>query len=51
MTAAALTNLRQRVRHLATGDGLKTDVGFQPETTMEPGVGRFVKWYREFYGV
>ena len=30
---------------------LMRDVGFKPETSVEEGVGRFVDWYRGFYGV
>jgi UDP-glucuronate 4-epimerase len=25
-------------------------VGFAPATPIEDGVGRFVKWYRDYYG-
>ena len=31
-------------------DDLVRDVGFKPATTIEEGVGRFVAWYREYYG-
>ena len=30
---------------------LERDFGFRPRTTLEEGVRRFVRWYREFYGV
>ncbi len=30
---------------------LARDVGFHPGTPIDEGVGRFVAWYREFYGV
>ena len=30
---------------------LVDDIGFQPSTSVETGVGRFVEWYREFYRV
>jgi UDP-glucuronate 4-epimerase len=30
---------------------LQRDTGFAPTTPIEEGVPRFVKWYREFYGV
>ncbi len=30
-------------------DALIEDVGFRPETSIEEGVSRFVKWYQEFY--
>jgi UDP-glucuronate 4-epimerase len=29
---------------------LENVVGFRPQVTVEEGVGRFVKWYREYYG-
>lgn len=31
-------------------EDLVRDVGFAPATPIEVGVGRFVEWYREFYG-
>ena len=31
-------------------DNLVRDMGYQPRTTVEEGVGRFLDWYREFYG-
>ncbi|OPY91034.1 MAG: UDP-glucose 4-epimerase [Syntrophus sp. PtaU1.Bin208] len=30
-------------------DDLMRDVGFQPETSIEEGLRRFVAWYREYY--
>lgn len=30
-------------------DDLIADVGFKPNTTIEDGIARFVKWYKEFY--
>jgi UDP-glucuronate 4-epimerase len=30
---------------------LQRDTGFAPTTSIEEGVPRFVRWYREFYGV
>jgi UDP-glucuronate 4-epimerase len=30
-------------------DDLTRDVGFTPSTSVETGVARFVKWYREYY--
>jgi UDP-glucuronate 4-epimerase len=30
---------------------LERDIGFVPATPIEDGVPRFVRWYREFYGV
>jgi UDP-glucuronate 4-epimerase len=30
-------------------DDLVRDVGFQPQTTPEEGIRRFVEWYREYY--
>jgi UDP-glucuronate 4-epimerase len=29
---------------------LVRDIGYQPTTSVEVGVGRFVEWYRAFYG-
>jgi UDP-glucuronate 4-epimerase len=31
-------------------DDLMQDVGFKPETSIEVGIGRFVEWYKDFYG-
>ncbi len=31
-------------------DDLMRDVGFQPTTSIEEGVARFVQWYRSYYG-
>lgn len=30
---------------------LERDMGYRPSTLVEAGVGQFVRWYREFYGV
>lgn len=32
-------------------DDLMNDVGFKPATSIENGIGRFVAWYREYYGI
>ncbi|MCG8416094.1 MAG: NAD-dependent epimerase [Pseudomonadales bacterium] len=32
-------------------EALVTDVGYKPQTSIEEGVARFVRWYREFYRV
>ncbi|HMD96223.1 MAG TPA: NAD-dependent epimerase [Terriglobia bacterium] len=32
-------------------DDLARDTGFQPSTSVEEGIGRFVSWYRQYYGV
>ncbi|MCO6457313.1 MAG: NAD-dependent epimerase [Pirellulaceae bacterium] len=32
-------------------DDLVRDVGFQPRTSIEDGLARFVAWYRDYYGV
>lgn len=32
-------------------DALSRDVGFKPATSIEVGVGKFVDWYRSYYGV
>ena len=31
-------------------EDLIRDIGFQPRTSIEEGIGRFVDWYREYYG-
>ena len=28
---------------------LVEDIGYRPTTTLEEGIGRFVKWYRAYY--
>jgi len=35
----------------ANVDDLARDVGFKPNTPIEVGIGKFVEWYREYYGV
>lgn len=35
----------------ANTDALNEWVGFVPGTSIEQGIGRFVTWYREYYGV
>lgn len=35
----------------ANVDGLINDLGYQPGTSLEYGVGQFVDWYRKFYNV
>ncbi|MHB8170311.1 MAG: NAD-dependent epimerase [Thermincolia bacterium] len=32
-------------------DDLICDVGFKPRTTIEEGIGYFVSWYKDYYGV
>ena len=32
-------------------DDLMTAVGFKPSTTIENGISRFVKWYKEYYKI
>jgi UDP-glucuronate 4-epimerase len=32
-------------------DDLARDFGFQPRTSIEEGISRFVQWYREYFGV
>ena len=34
----------------ANVDDLINDVGFKPETSVPEGIGRFVEWYRDYYG-
>jgi UDP-glucuronate 4-epimerase len=31
-------------------DDLIKDVGFKPDTPIETGIGRFVQWYKDYYG-
>jgi len=31
-------------------DDLRRDVGFQPSTSIEEGIRRFVQWYRQYHG-
>jgi UDP-glucuronate 4-epimerase len=31
-------------------DALQKDVGFQPSTSIEEGISRFVAWYKKYYG-
>ncbi|WP_456444497.1 NAD-dependent epimerase/dehydratase family protein, partial [Thiolapillus sp.] len=35
----------------ANTDALREAVGFSPSTSVEEGLGRFVAWYREYYGL
>ena len=35
----------------ANVDALSAAVGFRPATPINVGIGRFIAWYREFYGV
>jgi UDP-glucuronate 4-epimerase len=30
---------------------LEAAVGFRPRTPVREGIGRFVKWYKEYYGI
>ena len=32
-------------------DGLTRDTGFAPATPLDEGIGRFVAWYRAYYGL
>ena len=32
-------------------EDLINDIGFQPKTSIEDGIGKFIEWYREFYKV
>jgi UDP-glucuronate 4-epimerase len=31
-------------------DDLMADVGFRPQTSVEEGIGRYVRWFRSYYG-
>jgi UDP-glucuronate 4-epimerase len=35
----------------ADTDALQRDTGFTPTTPIAEGVPKFVRWYREFYGI
>ena len=35
----------------ANVDALVRDTGFKPATSIETGIGAFVEWYREYYGI
>ncbi|MBR6021169.1 MAG: NAD-dependent epimerase [Kiritimatiellae bacterium] len=39
------------VATFADVEDLQRDVGFAPSTPLETGIGRFVEWYRGYYGV
>lgn len=39
------------VATFADVEDLQRDAGFAPSTPLEDGIGRFVEWYREYYGV
>ncbi|MBX7541475.1 GDP-mannose 4,6-dehydratase [Qipengyuania sphaerica] len=32
-------------------DAIQRDIGYQPTTTIEQGIPRFVEWYREYHGL
>ncbi len=38
-------------RTYADVSALRNDLGYNPSTTVQEGVGRFIDWYRDFYGV
>jgi UDP-glucuronate 4-epimerase len=51
---------QKRLLPMPPGDVLRTHadvadlaaaIGFSPNTSIEDGIGRFVAWYREFYGL
>ncbi|HCS76052.1 MAG TPA: capsular biosynthesis protein CpsI, partial [Clostridiales bacterium] len=35
----------------ANVDDLIRDVGFKPDTSIDEGIGKFVEWYKDYYGV
>jgi UDP-glucuronate 4-epimerase len=39
------------VRTCADIKATRRDLGFEPKTPIEPGLPRFVAWYREHHGV
>ena len=30
---------------------IQSDLGFEPSTTIDEGIPRFVRWYREYHGL
>ena len=38
-------------RTYADIEGLAADTGFRPRVSIEDGVERFVRWYRDHYGL
>ncbi|MCI5150079.1 MAG: capsular biosynthesis protein CpsI, partial [Candidatus Electrothrix sp. MAN1_4] len=34
----------------ANVDDLVREIDFKPQTSIEEGIGKFVEWYREYYG-
>jgi len=30
-------------------DDLEREIGFRPATSLEEGIGRFVRWYLDYY--
>lgn len=38
-------------RTYADVSALREELGYNPSTTVEDGVGKFIDWYREYYGV
>lgn len=38
-------------RTYANVDDLIRDVGFKPEISIDEGIGKFVEWYKDYYGV
>jgi len=38
-------------RTYADVSALREELGYNPSTTVEEGVGKFIDWYREYYGV
>jgi len=30
---------------------IQRDIGFKPATSIEEGIGKFVKWYKEYYKI
>ena len=35
----------------ANVESLRKDTGFQPRTSVEQGIGRFVEWYKSYHGI
>jgi len=42
---------RDVLRAYADVNDLEKTINFQPNTNIEEGLGRFVKWYKKYYNV
>ena len=39
------------VRTYADVNDLERDINFKPSTPLEDGIGKFVRWYKEYYSI